>query len=130
MTDKKCKYLDLPDSAPQWHKDAHAAGHAGVECMVWDYNKNDSRKKSILHYKNDARFKYLDVKGDGWVNAEPIEEPECETIKVAIQPYIGESSGKQLVAVNEEIDEAHYYDDEHYGWNGPEQVIKIKVYKR
>jgi hypothetical protein len=129
MTDKY-KYLDLPEDAPQWLREAHKAGHAGVLCKVWCDDGNCG-EAFVVSYNDDYK-EYIINCGESWDHAEPIEQkpPECETMKVRIQPFIGEFSEIQFVAVGEEIEDQHFYDNEYYGWNGPEQEIEIKVYKK
>lgn len=127
----KYKYLDLPDNAPQWLKDAHAAGHTGVWCMVWDDSKRRAENKYVINYKENNKYeRFMTMHGGHWRYAEPIEmEPECETIKIKAQPFIGGTSGCQCVALGSLVEEYHKDEPNFDGWNGPEQEIELKVYK-
>lgn len=79
MTDKY-KYLDLPDDAPQWLMDAHAAGHAGVLCNVWRYSSESKPiERFIINDDSSENYRFIDSDGEWWSQAEPIEqetEPE------------------------------------------------------
>ena len=105
MMDKKYKYLDLPDNAPQWLKDAHKAGHAGVWCMVWDDSIRRAENKYVINYKENNKYeRFMTMHGGHWRYAEPIEmEPETETVKVRVKPYSNQT-GQVFIATSEEID--------------------------
>lgn len=132
MNDKKYKYLDLPDNAPQWLKDAHKAGHAGVWCMVWDDSIRRAENKYVINYKeNNTYERFMTMHGGHWRYAEPIEmEPECETVKVRVQPYLGRLTKANLLAVGKEIEVFHKDLNCKTDWIGPEQEIEIRVFKK
>ena len=58
----------------------------------------------------------------------PVKEPESETVKVRLRPYVGRISGYQLFAYEDQI--LDYMNcSTTINWNGPEQEVEIQVYK-